>query len=177
MGDQRTPGIDTSSIVPKGADFEVRPLGPEDRQWMHRVLNQYWASSRIYSKGRLTDAADLPGFAAFRDGTPVGLITYRVEGEDCEIVTHNSLAGCGGIGSCLLAAVRHEARELGCKRLWLVTTNDNTPAMRFYQRRDFDLVCIDRDVMHSARRMKPDIPDRGLDDIPIRHEIELEYRL
>lgn len=177
MGDQRTPGMDTSNIVPKGANFDVRPVGPEDREWVQRVLNQYWASSTIYSRGKATNAAELPAFAAIRDGTPVGLITYCIDGDDCEIVTHNSLAGCGGIGSCLLAAVRHEAREQGCKRLWLVTTNDNTPAMRFYQRRDFDFVHIERDVMHKARQMKPDIPGRGLDDIPIRHEIELEYRL
>ncbi|GAB4383237.1 MAG: GNAT family N-acetyltransferase [Phycisphaerales bacterium] len=177
MGDQRTPGIDTSNILPKDANFEVRPLGPEDRPWVCRVLNQYWASTNIYSKGRVTNAAELPGFAAFRDGTPVGLITYRIEDEDCEIVTHNSMAGCGGIGSCLLAAVRQEARAQGCKRLWLVTTNDNTPALRFYQRRDFDMVRIDFNAMQRARVLKPDIPERGLDDIPIRHEVELEYRL
>lgn len=177
MGDQRTPEIDTSNILPKSANFDVRPIGASDRDWVRRVLTQYWASPQIYSKGRLTNAVELPGFAAIRDDTPVGLITYRIEEKDCEIVTHNSLAGCGGIGSCLLAAVRHEARERGCTRLWLMTTNDNTPALRFYQRRDFDLVGIHRDVMHQARRLKPHIPDRGLDDIPIRHEIELEYRL
>ncbi len=177
MGDQRTPGVDTSSIVPKCTNFDVRAVSAPDRDWVLRLLTQYWASPHIYSKGRLINAAELPGFAAIRDATPVGLITYRIEGRECEIVTHNSLAGCGGIGSCLLAAVRHEARERGCDRLWLMTTNDNTPSLRFYQRRDFDLVSIHRDVMHQARRLKPDIPDRGLDDIPIRHEIELEYRL
>lgn len=177
MGDQKTAEFDSSNVVPCGANFDVRPLREDDRPWVHRVLNQYWASPLIYSKGKVTDALQLPGFAAVRDETPVGLLTYRIDGDECEIVTHNSMAGSGGIGSCLLAAVRNEARERGCKRLWLMTTNDNTPALRFYQKRDFEIVRVDLDVMNEARRLKPDIPDLGLDDIPIRHEIELEYRL
>jgi ribosomal protein S18 acetylase RimI-like enzyme len=73
--------------------------------------------------------------------------------------------------------VRAKARESGCRRLWLVTTNDNTPALRFYQRRDFDLVAIHRNAVQEARMLKPQIPDVGLDGIRIRHEIEMEYAL
>jgi len=157
--------------------FEIRDLTPEDKGWVQRVLQQYWASPLQVSKGRAIRADELPGVVAVRDGEEVGLLTYRIEGEECEIVTHNSLAGHGGIGSCLLAAVRTKAREQGCSRLWCVTTNDNTPALRFYQRRDFDLIGLHIDAIAQARRLKPEIPDTGIDGIKIRHELELEYRL
>ena len=62
-------------------------------------------------------------------------------------------------------------------KLWLMTTNDNTPAMRFYQRRDFELVAFHRDAVSESRKIKSSIPDMGLDGIPIRHEIEMEYEL
>lgn len=177
MGDQPTAGLDPATIVPAGANFIIRPIGPDDRSWIEPVLRRYWASSLIYSKGKLTDASSLPGFAAFDDTDPIGLVTFRIEGDECEIVTHNSMAGSGGIGSCLLAAVRQEARRNGCRRLWLMTTNDNVPALKFYQRRDFDIVAFNRNVMIEARRIKPEIPDLGLFDIPLRHELELEFIL
>lgn len=157
--------------------FVVRELTPADRAWVQDVLRRYWASMIQVTRGRRIQADELPGFAAMRDGEEVGLITYEIRGDACEIVTHNSLAGHGGIGSCLLVAVRAKAREAGCKRLWLVTTNDNTPALRFYQRRDFDIVAVHRNAVRDARRLKPEIPDAGLDGIPIRHEIEMEYML
>lgn len=165
------------NVVPGGANFSVRPVAEGDTQWIVRELNRYWASPKIYARDRVIDASGLPGFAAFRDEEPIGLITYLIEGEECEIVTHNSMAGSGGIGSCLLAEVRRVAREHGCKRLWLVATNDNTAALKFYQRRDFDVAAFHRDSMRDARALKNDIPDRGHGDIPIRHQFELEFKL
>jgi ribosomal protein S18 acetylase RimI-like enzyme len=157
--------------------FEVRDLTPQDKPWVVRVLMQYWASPVQVSKGRAIQSDELPGIVAIRDGIEVGLLTYQIIDDECEIVTHNSLSGHGGIGSCLLAAVRAKAREAGCSRLWCVTTNDNTPALRFYQRRDFELIALRLDAISEARRLKPEIPDTGIDGIKIRHELELEYTL
>ena len=157
--------------------FEISPLTPADKPWVTRVLKQYWATTMQVSRGQLHKADELPGFAARKDGQEVGLITYNIDGDSCEIVTHNSYAGHGGVGSCLLTAVRHVAREHGCRRLWLVTTNDNTPSMRFYQRRDFDMVALHRNAITDARKLKPEMPEVGLDGIRVRHEIEMEYVL
>lgn len=165
------------STVPGTHTFEIRDLTAEDKHWATRVLRQYWASTEQVTKGRVLQADELPGIVAVRDGAEVGLLTYNIDGDACEIVTHNSMAGHGGIGSCLLTGVRNKARELGCTKLWLVTTNDNTPAMRFYQRRDFDIVGFHRDAVTEGRNLKASIPDVGLDGIPIRHEIEMEYVL
>ena len=107
----------------------------------------------------------------------MGLITYDIVDDECEIVTHNSMDGEGGIGSCLLAEVRTLARAEDCRRLWLVTTNDNTQAMRFYQRRDFDMVAVHRNAIEENRRLKPEMPMVGMDGIRVKHEIEMEYIL
>ncbi len=168
---------DPVSVVPPGATFEIRRTTDADHHWMRRVLKQYWASERIVTRGRLHDAVELEAIGAWRDDEPVGLVTFRIENNECEIVTHNSMADSGGIGSCLLSAVRQEARGRGCTRLWLVTTNDNTPAMRFYQRRDFLICELHKNAITEARKLKPEMPDIGLDGIPIRHEVELEFHL
>lgn len=178
-----TPKADPVTVVPMGADFTIRATTDDDKPWIRRLLRRYWATESVLSKGKITDAVDTAGLAAFQDDEPVGLITYIIDTNpetnepECEILTHNSMADSGGIGSCLLAAVRNEARAHGCRRLWLVTTNDNTPAIRFYQRRDFDICALHRDAISKARDLKPEIPDEGLDGIRVRHEIELEYVL
>ena len=67
------------------------------------------------------------------------------------------------------------ARERGCARLWVITTNDITDALRFYQRRGFCLVAMHRGAVDRSRaRLKPEIPAVGAYGIPLRDEIELE---
>jgi hypothetical protein len=77
----------------------------------------------------------------------------------------------------LLQAVCDAARKACCNRLWLITTNDNVDALRFYQRFGFSLVALHRDAVRESRRLKPSIPETGKDGIPIRDEIELEMQL
>jgi ribosomal protein S18 acetylase RimI-like enzyme len=73
--------------------------------------------------------------------------------------------------------VSNAAKTQGCHRLWLITTNDNTHALRFYQRRGFRIVAIHVGAIDESRRLKPEISAVGLDGIPIRDEIELEIAL
>lgn len=94
------------------------------------------------------------------------------EGE-CEIMSLNSLAEGKGIGTALLSEVEKAAREQDCRLLKLVTANDNTHALRFYQRRGFVLSKISIGAVEEARKLKPEIPLIGSDGIPIRDEIEL----
>jgi len=168
---------DPVSVVPSGADFTIRRTTEDDKPWMRQLLRQFWATDKIVSRGRLHDAVELDALAAYQNDEHIGLLIFNIENGECEIVAHNSTNDSGGVGSCLLAAVRNEARARGCRRLWLVTTNDNTPAIRFYQRRDFDICAFHKDAITESRQLKPEIPDEGLDGIHIKHEIEMEYLL
>jgi ribosomal protein S18 acetylase RimI-like enzyme len=111
------------------------------------------------------------------DGEPVGLLTYHVDGLDWEIVTIDSLEPSLGIGSELIFALRQEAKRAGARRLWLITTNDNLNALRFYQKRGFRLVAVHPDALDRSRQLKPNIPLVGQDGIPLRDELELELLL
>lgn len=141
------------------------------------MLKEWWAGPRIVTRGKLHHADELPGFIAIQDSKPAGLITYDIVGEQCEIVTMNSLVEGKGIGSALIDAVKNVAVTAGCKRLWLITTNDNTAALRFWQKRGFRLAAAHRNAIEKSRLLKPEIPLTGNDGIPIRDEIELEMIL
>ena len=105
------------------------------------------------------------------------MITYNIENDECEIATLDSKIGNKGLGTKLIELVIDRARENHCKRVWLITTNDNIHAIRFYQRRGFEWVGFHKDAMEVSRKLKPEIPKLGNDNIPIKHEIEFEYRL
>jgi ribosomal protein S18 acetylase RimI-like enzyme len=81
-------------------------------------------------------------------------------------------------GTALIGEVKRVATRAGCTRLWVVTTNDNIDALRFYQRRDFRLAALRRGAVDDSRaRLKPEIAEIGYHRIPLRDELELELEL
>jgi len=140
-------------------------------------IQDQWGSNRVVSKGRMFDPSELEGFAAVADEKVVGLVTFRVERDECEVVTLNSLSEGTGTGSSLLNAVRDTAIKARCRRLWLITTNDNLSALRFYQKWGLRITAIYPNALERSRMLKPEIPLLGKEGIPIRDEIELEMIL
>lgn len=130
------------------------------------------------SRGRLTaDVSSLAGFLAERAGMKVGYALVRIDHDELEVVALEALTRREGVGTTLLAAAAVEARKAGCTRAWLITTNDNLDAVRFYQRRGWDLVALHRDAVTAGRKLKPEIPKVGDYGLPIRHELEFELLL
>jgi DNA-3-methyladenine glycosylase I len=158
-------------------NFEIRPLEATDRNWVADFLVKHWGSTKIVTRGQAYYAHLLPGFVATQDDEVVGMATYRIEDDSCEIMTLNSLVSGQGIGAALLEAVKVAAREAGCKRLWVITTNDNFNALRFYQKRGFRLAAVYPNALEEARKLKPQIPLTGLGGVPLRDEIELAMAL
>ncbi len=104
----------------------------------------------------------------------MGLLTYRMSGSSLDIVTINAYRSGAGIGTALIEKVASLAPALGAKRVRVATTNDNTDALRFYQRCGFRLTGVRPDSVTKARRRhKSQIPEIGHHGIPIRDEIEL----
>jgi GNAT superfamily N-acetyltransferase len=157
--------------------FQIRELNENDKAWLTDLIKEWWAGPVIVTRGKLHHADGLPGFVAIHGCKPAGLVTYNIEGKECEIVTMNSSVENIGIGTALLDAAKAATSEKGCKRLWLITTNDNTHALRFYQKHGFTLAAIYPNAIEQSRKIKPEIPLTGNDDIPIRDEIELELML
>ena len=106
------------------------------------------------------------------------MLTYAIRGVDCEVMTLHTDRQWSGVGTALLAEVERIARTAGCTRLWLITTNDNVDALRFYQRRGFRLAALHRGAVEDSRaRLKPEIPEVGDHGIALRDELELEMAL
>jgi GNAT superfamily N-acetyltransferase len=155
----------------------IRPAEDDERDQIAKTLAERWGSPIVVSRGVRYDLREYPTLVADEDGDIVGIVTYAPAADSAEILSLDALRADRGIGTALLDAVIDVALRNRWRRLWLVTTNDNTKALRFYQRRGWDLVAVHRDAVDAARSAKPEIPEKGNDDIAIRHELELELVL
>lgn len=149
----------------------------EDRPAVERFLRDRNAL-RVARDGVLIDSLDHPAVLIWTHGELIGVATYLIDGRNCELLTLHVSTRQAGIGSALLAAVRASATDAGCSRLWVVTTNDNLEALRFYQRRGFRLARVRPGAVDRSREtLKPEIPRSGAHGLPLRDELELEMTL
>jgi GNAT superfamily N-acetyltransferase len=155
----------------------VRPLGDDDRAWASDFIRDRWGET-VVGHGVVFRPATLPGFILIDErGNPGAFLTYAIDAEACEIVTIDAVVEGRGYGSQLLEAVAHVAREAGCSRLWLITTNDNERAIGFYLAQGFEVVDIREGAIEASRKLKPSIPLVNEHGVPITDEIEMERGL
>lgn len=157
--------------------MEIHSLAEQDRTWAVQLVVEQWGVEIVVSRGTVHHVHTLPGLIAVHNGQKAGLLTYTISGEQCEIVTINTLLPSVGVGTALIEEVKSIAERAGCRRLWLITTNDNLHALGFYQQRGFVLAALHRNAIERSRQLKPSIPLIGFDGIPIRDELELEMAL
>ncbi len=132
-------------------------------------------------RGELVDALGEAGLVAEVAGRPAGLVAWRRDGDvgaEITVLAVDPATRRRGVGRALLEAAVDALRAAGVRRAWLVTTNDNLPALRLYQRTGWRLAALRPGAVDEARRtLKPSIPTIGEDGIPLRDELELELDL
>jgi GNAT superfamily N-acetyltransferase len=152
----------------------VRALREADRPWVAALVADHFGSTAVVSRGVLHDTRVLPGLIALGHGRRSGLLQYRRDVDQLEIVVLIARRPRQGVGRRLLEAVQEVARAQACWRLWLVTTNDNRPARAFYEAVGWRQCAIHRGAVAEARRLKPQIALTGHAGVPIEDEVEFE---
>lgn len=152
-------------------------INPQNRKLINDFIMEHWHSTRMIIRGKEIDMTAVEGAVLFEDGEITGLVTYIVYGEMLEITSLDSVHENRGVGTVLINEVVSIARQAECKKIVLITTNDNINALRFYQKRGFDMAHLYRNALDVSRKLKPEIPLTGENDIPLKHEIEFEMIL
>ncbi len=157
--------------------MRIRPLENHDRPWAEALVAEHFGSSRVVSRGILHETRLLPGLVAEADAAPVGLLQYRITARQCEVVILISVRKREGVGTALLQALRRIAEAASCRRIWLVTTNNNRVGQAFYRAVGLRKCAVYPGAVDEARKLKPEIPEYDEEGVAITDEIEYEWPL
>ena len=152
----------------------VEKITDQNRDRINNFIKSHWYTTEMIIRGKVIDMTTVDGIFVLDDETIIGLITYMIRNETLEILSLDSLREKQGLGTMLIKTVVQEAEKSGCKRIVVITTNDNINAIRFYQKRGFDMVHLYHNALDISRKLKPEIPLIGENSIPLQHEIEFE---
>jgi ribosomal protein S18 acetylase RimI-like enzyme len=132
-------------------------------------------------RGELVDVLEGgAGVLAFDHGVLVGIATWVVTGDTAEVRALGvaEAARRRGVGRKLMDAAAAALRAVHVRRAWLVTTNDNTPAIRLYESLDYAVSEVRRGAIDETRRtIKPSIPLIGHGGLEMHDELELTREL
>ena len=154
----------------------IRPFDRDrDEGWAAGWLDDRLGGRRQARRGEVIDVLEAGlGLVAERHGDPAGLLTYRFDEDAVELSALAADPRHGGIGTALLEALIDVVGAAGRNWIWVVTTNDNLDALRFYQRRGFRIGEVRVGAVDRARlSIKPSIAGIGDYGIPLRDEFEL----
>lgn len=156
---------------------KIERISDKTRNLVNEFFIENWFSTDMSLRGEIIDCTKVDGFLIQEDNAIIGLITYTFFGDICEIVSLDSKKENIGIGSALLKEAEKIAIDNNCKKMRLIATNDNMRALQFYQKRGYCLTRLYQNAMEEVRKVKPNVPLIGENDIPLRDEIELEKDL
>lgn len=129
-------------------------------------------------RGEMIDCIGLDGFVLIENNEIIGLGTYKFyENNICEIVSLDSKRENMGIGTAILKDIENVAIANNCRKMRLVTSNDNLRAFQFYQKRKYRLSKIYSGAMDLVRQQKTNVPKIGDNGIPLLDEIEFQKEL
>jgi ribosomal protein S18 acetylase RimI-like enzyme len=154
----------------------LRRLTQDDLPRLRQFWIEHWGAEEMIARGNVYRPEQLDGFVVQDKSEWIGLLTFVIRDGECEVTSLDSLREGRGIGSLLIDKAVEEARAGDCRRLFLITTNDNLHALGFYQKRGFEIVAVYRGAVNESRKRKPSIPLVGMNAIPLRDEIELEIK-
>ena len=153
----------------------VREATDTDRVAARQLFEQDFGRTKIVAFGEVMDIDAMPALVAIMYTEPSGALTYRLLGDALHIVAlaTDPMWQRSGVGGYLVAEAELLARRLGLARLIVATTNDNLPALYFYQRRGYRLT----DLVPESLLRHTERPQDGFAGIPVRDEIRLEKRI
>ncbi len=143
----------------------IRKLNSNDLPRLKEFWTQYWGGEIMIIKGETIQYHEVEGFIY---GDWIGVLTFLIRNDECEVTSFNSLEQGKGIGRALMDEMVREAKARNCKRIHLLTTNDNLNALKFYQKYGFEIERINRGAINESRKQKPSIPLVGMNGIPLR---------
>lgn len=154
----------------------IRESADQDRAGIIELFERDFGYTNIVAFGEEVVLDDAPALVAWMKGELAGALAYRLLPDGLLILAlaTDPMWQRSGVGGHLVAETEAVARAKGLPRVLVSTTNDNLPALYFYQRRDYHITAV---VPEGLLGHIKEPGSRGFGGIPLRDEIRLERRL
>jgi GNAT superfamily N-acetyltransferase len=154
----------------------VREATEEDRPRVRELFLAEFGHLTIVAFGSVMHAGDEPALVAEMRDDLAGALAYREMGDALHVVAlaTDPLWQRAGVGGYLLAEAELLARGKSLPRVIAATSNDNIPALYFYQRHGYRLTAIEPDAF-AAQHVRATAP--GFGGIAVHDEVRMEKRL
>ena len=144
----------------------------EEREKIREFVQRFWGEQEQLTFDRKFMVAELPTFAAKLENNIIGFVSF-IEVDDAVIIVALGVLPqyqSSGVGTSLIEKVEAEAKRMLKKRLLVSTSNDDLPALAFYQSRGFQIY----EVKPNAIAEKHGGILEGIGGLPIRDELRLQ---
>ena len=163
----------TTCDLPKACEYQIHQAFCEDVEVLQGLVKRFWGEPEQLMFDQRFIVTEYPAIVAECDNKIVGFIFYAPFREEVVLIMAVGVLPQyqgRGIGRSLISQVEKFAKEQGRQRLFVVTTNDNLPALAFYQRLGFQLFEVVPNVV--SQKLGGIFP--GFANIPIRDELRLQ---
>lgn len=157
------------------ANIVLRRAYDEEFEEVLEICRYFWDETEFHCFGQVFDVKQCVNILALAEGEIAGLLSYK-KLDDTQIVVvlnvYPEYQG-QGIGRLLLKEAMQQARKQECSSVRVATSNDDLPALCFYQKMGFVLEELKPGLIaeHHGDEL------RGFAGIPIRDEIRLTRKL
>jgi GNAT superfamily N-acetyltransferase len=153
----------------------VREATDADRPAVRTLFESDFGRTKIVAFGEVMDVDQTPALVALMTEDLSGALAYRLFGDALHVVAlaTDPMWQRSGVAGHLVAEAELLARRLSLQRIVVATTNDNLPALYFYQRHGYRMTDLvpGSIVAHTGQDIA------GFAGIPVRDEVRLEKKL
>jgi ribosomal protein S18 acetylase RimI-like enzyme len=156
-------------------DYTIGKTSEKEIESIRKLVRKFWGEDEQLTFDRQFTVAELPGYVAKLKSKTLGFISTADAGNAKIIVALGVLPdyqGCG-IGKSLILKLQDEAVRENRKMLLVSTSNDDLPALGFYQSLGFQIYEVKPDIIAK----KHGKIFNGIGNLPIRDELRLRKKL
>ena len=144
----------------------------KEREEIRKLVQRFWGEEEQLTFDRKFIVAELPAYVAKVKKDIIGFVSFT-EAYDAVIVVALGVLPQyqgSGVGKSLIEKVEVEARRMLKKRLLVSTSNDDLPALAFYQSLGFQIYEVKPNVIAEKHG---EILE-GIGGLPLRDELRLQ---
>jgi ribosomal protein S18 acetylase RimI-like enzyme len=147
----------------------------KEKQKIREFVKRFWKEEEQLTFNRKFIVAELPAYLAKSGSDVIGFVSFAELRDAIIIVALGILPKYQNarVGKSLIEKVETEAKRLGKKKLLVSTSNDDLPALAFYQSLGFQIYEVKPNVIAEKHGMVL----KGIGGLPIRDEIRLQKLL